>query len=57
MISDVISNKALNQIVTELLIGEKKNYFYCFYCTVVFRSTKRCQAKLYICFTIEIPNK
>ena len=53
----MISNKALNQIVTELLIGEKKNYFYCFYCTVVFRSTKRCQAKLYICFTIEIPNK
>ena len=37
MIADMINNKKLNPIVTELFIwGRKRNIFYCFYCTIIF---------------------
>ena len=50
-ISDMISNKKLNQIVTELYIRAKKTKdFYCFYHAILFHCTKRYYAKVYLFF-------
>ena len=41
MIADIISNKKLNQIVTDVFTGGRKpKNFYCFYRTILFPSTK-----------------
>ena len=42
MITDMLSNKNLNPVVTELFIrGRKTKHFYCFYHTVLFFCTKK----------------
>ena len=35
MIADMIHNKKLNSIVTELVIRKEIKYFYCFYCPII----------------------
>ena len=50
MFADLISNKKLYQIVTELFIrGRKLNIsnFSCFYYRIIFGSAKRCYTKFY----------
>ena len=42
MITDMLSNKNLNPVATELFIrGRKTKHFYCFYHTVLFFCTKK----------------
>ena len=42
MIADMLSNKKINSLVTELFIrGKKTKYFSCFYLTVVFCCSKK----------------
>ena len=41
MIADLLNNKKLNKIVTELFIRGGKKYFSCFYHTVLFRCYKK----------------
>ena len=50
MIGDMINNKKLNSIVTELLFSV---HFSCFYYTIIFSGSKRCQAKFYSVFHYE----
>ena len=48
MIADMLSNKKLNPIVTELFIrGRKFKHFFCFYCGVFFCCNKKYEAKFY----------
>ena len=47
MIADVLSNKKLNLIVTELFIMGKKLNFFCFYHTILFYCTKKYYTKFY----------
>ena len=50
MIADMLSNKKLNAIVTELFIGEQKTkYISSFYYTILFCCSKN--------FVMKIPNK
>ena len=39
-IADIINNKKLNSIVTELFVRTK--HFYCFYYTIILQGSKRC---------------
>ena len=41
IVADMISNKNLNSIVTELFIRGRK-HFSCFYYAIIFEGTKRC---------------
>ena len=50
MIANMINNKNLNSIATELLIrGERLNISF-FYHTIIFQGSKRCQTKFYSFF-------
>ena len=40
MITDVLSNKKLNPIATELFIRARK-FFFCFYHTILFRCSQK----------------
>ena len=57
MIAEVLSNKKLNPIVTELFIrGRKSNISY-FYYTFLFCYSKRYETKFKTLFCHQIPNK
>ena len=54
MIADMLSNKKLNQIVTELFITKQKiKYIYCFYYTTLSYCTKKYQVKFCTLFYYE----
>ena len=57
MIADMLSNKKLNQIVTELFIRRKNKYFPCFYRTILFRCSKKYQSKFNKLSCYKTPNK
>ena len=42
MIADMINNKNINSIVTELLIRGRKLNISCFYYTIILQGSKRC---------------
>ena len=58
MIADILSNKKLDPIVTELFInGREVNIsLVCFFCTILFNCTKIYWTKFCALFFIKIPN-
>ena len=57
MIVDMIRNKKLNSIVTELFIRKKIKYFSCFYHTTYFEVPKDVRLNTAHFFITKIPNK
>ena len=59
MIADILSNKKLNPIVTELFIrGRKLNtYLFFFYHTILFRFPKNIKLNSKHYFAMKIPSK
>ena len=53
MIVDMLSNKKLNPIVTEVFIRGRKSNISCFYYTIVFRCSKKYHIKLNTLFCYE----
>ena len=53
MIADMLSNKKLNPIVTELFIRGRKLNISCFYYTILFCCSKKYQTKLNTLFCYE----
>ena len=41
IIADMLTNKKLSPIITELFMREKTKHFSCFYCTILFYSVKK----------------
>ena len=50
MIADVLSNKTINPIVTELFSRDRKLSFFFFFYTILIFCTKKYQAKFYALF-------
>ena len=57
LIADMLSNKKLNPIVTELFTRKKIKYFSCFYCTMLFCRSKKYQTKFNTFFCYENPKQ
>ena len=57
MIVDMIRNKKLNSIVTELFIRKEIKYFSCFYHTTYFKVPKDVRLNTTHFFITKIPNK
>ena len=54
VIADIVSNKTFQAIIKELLIRcRKKKYFTCFYQSVLFFCSKRCEIKFDTLFDYE----
>ena len=57
MIADLLSNKELNPILTELFIRGKNKHYSCFYYEILFFCTKYIRLNSGHYFIIKIPNK
>ena len=57
LIADMLSNKKLNPIVTELFTRKNIKYFSCFYYTMLFCYSKKYQTKFNTFFCYENPKQ